>query len=174
MADTHAPQGPGPKDRFAWYEKLAVRAVLAGMVGVGAVGIAVESPIAAAGYLLFAGVGGVLVIYDFLCVYCPYPFQHSTCLFFPRELLTLVVKQRPGGIPWVRKVLFLLTAGGLVLVPQYWLWGNWAVMAGFWVLAALLGLAFPAYYCRRCRHAGCVLCRRAPASAETGESAPEV
>ncbi len=150
---------PALKDGFAWHEKLLVRLGLAGLVGVGVVGIYLESASAAVAYVAFAAVGGLLLVYDFLCVYCPYPYEHADCLFFPHQLLSATVKRRSGNIPGIRKLLFLLTAAGLVLIPQYWLWGRWGLLAAFWVLAAPVGLVFPLYYCRRCRHGQCALNR---------------
>jgi hypothetical protein len=148
---------PVLKDRFAWYEKLLVRAALAGFVGVGAVGMYLKSPATAAGYALFAALAGVLVIYDFLCVYCPYPYEYSSCLFFPPQLLTRLAKRRPGRIPLARQRLFLAAAAGLVLIPQYGLWGRWDLTAAFWGFVVPIGIAFPLHYCRRCRHLGCTL-----------------
>jgi len=150
---------PALKDGFAWYEKLLLRTALAGLVTIGAVGIYLESSAAAIGYLLLVLIGGLLVIYDFLCVSCPYPYEYPDCLFFPPELLTSVLKRRRGKIHWVRKALLLVTAAGLVLIPQYWLWDRWGLVAAFWILAAPIGLVFPLYYCGRCRHKGCPLNR---------------
>jgi hypothetical protein len=154
---------PALKDRFAWYDKLLARAVLAGMVLVGAIAIYRGSPWAAAAYLGFGLVGGLLVIYDLLCVYCPYPYQYNDCLFFPAPLLAAVAKRRTGKIPWLRKALLVVIVAALVLVPQYWLWDNPALLAGFWALAAAIAVAFPGYYCRRCRHGQCPLNRAAEA-----------
>jgi len=150
---------PAWKESFTWYEKLLVRVGLAALLCLGTIGIGRESLAAAVGYLLFALAGGLLVVYDFLCVYCPYPYKYSDCLFFPHQLLTRVVGRRTGRISWSRKFLFLATAAGLVLIPQYWLWGNWALLAGFWTLAAAIGLAFGLHFCRRCRHGPCPLNR---------------
>lgn len=87
---------PACKDGFAWQEKLLVRAGLASLLCVGTIGIGRENLAVAVGYLLFALVGGLLLVYDFLCVYCPYPYKYSDCLFFPRQLLTHVVQRRTG------------------------------------------------------------------------------
>ena len=157
MSHATSQRCPALKDGFAWYEKLGIRGGLAGVVALGAIGIYLKSPAAAIAYLVLGSVGGALVIYDFLCVYCPYPYQYSDCLFFPRQLLTMVVSRRTGKIGAVRKALLVLTAALLVLMPQYWLWGQWGLMAGFWVLAAPLGLAFPLYFCPRCRHGACAM-----------------
>jgi len=157
---------PAGKDGFAWHEKLLVRCGLAALLCVGTIGIWRESPAAAVGYLLFALVGGLLVVYDFLCIYCPYPYKYSDCLFFPHQLLTRLVRRRASRIHWSRKALFLATGGGLVLIPQYWLWGHWALLIGFWTLAGGLGLAFALHFCRRCRHGTCPLNRAAGTALE--------
>lgn len=157
MTDATPQRCPALKDGFTWYEKLLTRGLLAGMIGVGAVGVWVASPGAAIGYLAFAAVGGLLVVYGLLCVYCPYPYQHADCLFFPYPLVSRVAPQRAGAIGPVRKLLLVAVSAGLVLVPQYWLWGNWPLLAAFWLLAAALATVFPSYYCRRCRHVRCPL-----------------
>ena len=173
MSNATPPKCPVLKDRFSWYEKLLTRVGLVGLVGVGALGIYLESPAAASGYLAFALVGGLLVVYDCLCVYCPYPYEHSDCLFFPPQLVTGVVKRRTGKIHWLRKVLLLVTAAGLVLIPQYWLWGRWGLLALFWILAALIGVAFAVYYCPRCRHGGCPMNRAAKPGASQANDSPQ-
>lgn len=145
------------KESFAWYDKLLARGGLAALLCIGTIGIYRESLVATAGYLLFALVGGLLLVYDFLCVYCPYPYEYSDCLFFPHHFLTGVVGRRTGRIHWSRKTLFLATVAGVVLIPQYWLWGSWGLLAGFWTLAATIGLAFSLHYCGRCRHGRCAL-----------------
>ena len=155
MTDATPERCPALKDGFAWYEKLLARGLLAAMIGVGAVGTWIASPGAAVGYLAFAAVGGLLVVYDLLCVYCPYPYQRADCLFFPYPLLSRVLPQRTGAIGPVRKLLLVVVAAGLVLIPQYWLWGNWPLLAAFWLLTVPFGLAFPLYMCRRCRHVRC-------------------
>jgi hypothetical protein len=38
------------------------------------------------------------------------------------------------------------------------------MLAGFWVLAALVAVVFLLYYCRRCRHGQCPLNRAASVS----------
>lgn len=157
-------------DKFAWYEKLLARGGVAALVGVGAVGIYLKSPTTAVVYVAFAAVGGVLVIYDLLCVYCPYPYQYGDCLFFPRQLLTRLAERRRGAISPSRKALLAVVAAGLVLIPQYWLWGNVPLLAGFWGLTALIGLAFALHFCRRCRHGQCPLNSAAQTGAQSGRN----
>lgn len=147
--------GKALKDGFTWYEKLSMRGGAAAMVAVGAFAIYQSSPVFAAGYLVFVALAGFVVLYDSLCVYCPYPFKYSDCLFVPYQLLTSVVTQRTGPISPFRNLLSALAFGGMVAIPQFWLWGNWSLFGIFWTLAVALGIAVPACFCRRCRHHRC-------------------
>ncbi len=150
------------KDGFTWVEKFAMRAGAAAMVAVGAVAIYRGDPRAALAYLAFVAVGGLVVMYDSLCVYCPYPFKHSDCLFFPYPLVASVTTFRTGPIPWFRNALTALVFLGMVAIPQYWLWGQWGLFAAFWLLAVAGGLVIPQRFCRHCRHHRCPVNRVAP------------
>jgi hypothetical protein len=143
------------KDGFTWYEKLFMRVGLVAVVGIGAFAIYRGDPLFAIGYLLFVALGGLLVMYDSLCVYCPYPFKHSDCLFFPYQLVASVTTLRTTPIPWFRKALSALAFIGIVAIPQYWLWGQWSLFGAFWALTVVGGIAVPCHFCRRCRHRLC-------------------
>ena len=143
------------KDGFSWIEKLLMRGGLAAVVGIGAFAIYRSNPWAAVGYLVFVGLGGLVVMYDSLCVYCPYPFKHSDCLFFPYQLVASVTTMRTTPIPWFRKALSALAFLGIVAIPQYWLWGQWDLFAAFWGLTVVGGIAVPLRFCRYCRHGRC-------------------
>ena len=143
------------KGGFAWYEKLAMRGGLAAVVGIGALAIYRNDPVMTTGYLLFVALGGLVVMYDSLCVYCPYPFKHSDCLFFPYQLVASVKKLRTTPIPWYRNALSAMAFLGIVAIPQYWLWGQWNLFGTFWVLVLAGGIAVPLHLCRRCRHRRC-------------------
>ena len=143
------------KDGFAWYEKLSMRGGLAMVVGIGAFAIFRSNPLVGTGYVLLVGLGGLVVMYDSLCVYCPYPFKHSDCLFFPYQLVASVTKLRTSPIPWFRNALSALAFGGIVAIPQYWLWGHWVLFGTFWLLVVAGGIAVPLHFCRRCRHGRC-------------------
>ncbi len=144
------------KDRFFWYEKLIARACLAGLLFTATIGIYRENKSIAAGYVLFVALGALLVVYDSLCVYCPYPFKHSDCLFYPYLLVARVARPREGRIPWARHAVTVLVFGGMFAIPQYWLWGNWVLFAVFWGCTLALALLMPLYLCRRCRHGRCL------------------
>lgn len=158
------------KDGFTWREKLLMRAGAAGMIGIGAVGSYLHDPRVALGYVLFVAIAGAGVMYDFLCVYCPYPFRYSDCLFFPYPLVAAVKTRRTTAIPQSRKVLAAIAFGGIVILPQYALWGQWILFAVFWGLAAILGVTIPLRFCRRCRHGHCPV-NLVPGGSESGEDA---
>jgi len=143
------------KDGFAWYEKLFMRVGLAAVVGIGAVAIYHSNPPVAIGYLVFVGLGGLVVMYDSLCVYCPYPYKHSDCLFFPYQLVASVTTLRTTPITWSRKALSALVFMGIVAIPQYWLWGRWSLFAAFWTLTVAGGITVALRFCRYCRHRRC-------------------
>ncbi len=143
------------KNGFTSYEKLSMRGGVVALVGVGALAIYRSDPLVAAGYLLFVVLGGLVVMYDSLCVYCPYPFKHSDCLFFPYQLVASVTMMRTKPIPWFRNALSALVFFGIVAIPQYWLWGQWSLFGIFWALTVTGGIVVPLHFCRRCRHHRC-------------------
>lgn len=140
---------------FTWYDKLAMRGGLAVVVGIGTFAIYGNNPVAAAAYLLFVALGGLVVMYYSLCVYCPYPYKHSDCLFFPYQLVASVTTMRPGSISLFKNALSGSAFFGIVAIPQYWLWGQWPQFAVFWVLVLVGGITIPRRFCRRCRHGRC-------------------
>jgi hypothetical protein len=147
------------RDGFAWYEKLIARACLGGMVFAAALAMPQDNKPIALGYLAFVAVAGAIVIYDALCVYCPYPFKHSDCLFYPYQLVARFARLRLGRISWVRKAVTAVAFGGIFSVPQYWLWGKWGLFALLWALSLPLAALIPLHLCRRCRHERCPMNR---------------
>lgn len=146
---------PSLKDGFAWHEKMIARTCIGGIVFAGAIAMYQENRAIALSYLAFVAVAGAIVIYDALCVYCPYPSKYSDCLFYPYQLVARFVPLRGGRIPWVRKAVTAVAFGGIFAFPQYWLWGNWGLFALFWALTLPLAALIPLYLCRRCRHERC-------------------
>ncbi len=144
------------KDRFSWWEKLIARACLAGVLLTAGLGIYRENKAIAIGYMAFVALGALLVVYDFLCVYCPYPFRYSDCLFYPYPLVARFAKMRPERIHWARHAVTVLVFGGMFAIPQYWLWGNWVLFAVFWGLALPLAMLLPLHLCGRCRNERCL------------------
>lgn len=143
------------KDGFTLAEKTLARIGFYGLISVGAYAIYSRNPVWCILYLCFALVGNLFVVYSFLCAYCPYPFKYSDCLFFPYQAVSNVVSEREGQITPRKRLGFVLVMAGLVLIPQYWLLSSHILLVLFWILALPLLLAFPFYYCRRCRHERC-------------------
>ncbi len=145
-----------PKDSFSWHEKLIARACLAGAILTAAAGMYRQNKSIAIGYAALLAIGSALVIFDSLCVYCPYPFAHSDCLFYPYQLVARFARMREGKIYWARQAVTVLVFSGVFAIPQYWLWGNWVLFAVFWGLTLPLALLLPLHLCRRCRHKRCL------------------
>jgi len=152
---------PFLKDRFAWYEKLIARTCVGGIVVAGALAIDQDSRPIALSYVALVAAAGAIVIYDALCVYCPYPFKYADCLFYPYQLVARLTSLRSGRISSLRKAVTALAFGGIFAVPQYWLWGNWGLFAVFWALTLPLAVLIPLHLCRRCRHGRCPMNRAA-------------
>jgi len=144
------------KDRFSWYEKLIARACLAGALLAAGVGIYRENKSIAIGYAVFVTLGAMLVVYDSLCVYCPYPFKYSDCLFYPYQLVARFARLREARIHRARQAVTALVFGGMFAIPQYWLWGNWGLFAIFWGLTLPLAMLLPLHLCGRCRNERCL------------------
>lgn len=158
MNRCHA-ETPAPKEHFAWYEKLIARTCLAGILLAAVMSIYPASPGVAIGYVVFVALGGLVVVYDALCVYCPYPFTYADCLFYPSWLAARFARLRAGPIPWTRKAASALVFAVIFAVPQYWLWGNWTAWAIFWGSTVLLAILVPMHLCARCCHYRCPLNR---------------
>jgi hypothetical protein len=159
MASSPGKSSSPRKDRFSWYEKLIARACLAGAILTAVVSIYLESKSAAVGYVVLVVLGSALVIYDSLCVYCPYPFAYSDCLFFPYQLVARFAKLRAGAIHWARICATALVFAAIFALPQFWLWGHWGLFAIFWGLTLPLAWLVPLHLCPRCRHERCPLNR---------------
>ncbi len=155
MSHASSPPSLPLKDHFTWYEKLIARGCLGGAILVAAIAMYLDNPAVTVGYLVLAAFGGAAVVYDFLCVYCPYPFRYSDCLFFPHQLLSTFAGLRSEGIDWLRKAGMTAVFAAIFAVPQYWLWGRWGLLTAFWGLTLPLAMLIPLHICRRCRHEQC-------------------
>ena len=153
------------KNHFSWYEKLIVRTCLAGVVLAAGIAVYRENKGVAIGCAAFVALGALLVVYDSLCVYCPYPFKYSDCLFYPYQFVAHVAKLHEGRIHWARQAVTVLVFGGMFAIPQYWLWGKWVLFTVFWGSTLPLAMLLPLYLCGHCRN-GRSLANRAVAVQE--------
>jgi hypothetical protein len=149
---------PALKDSFAMWERVVWPLCFAGFIAVALVGIHSISPVGALVYAGFALLG-LAVGFPSLCSHCPYPTRHSTCLFLPPKLVARLLPYRGPRLSRLETVAVLLVTTGLFLLPQVWLIRDPIWLLPFWALALPVAIAFPVYYCRRCRHAGCPMNR---------------
>ncbi len=147
------------KDGFGIVEKVLMRTGFYGFILIGAWAIARQSAAWAAVYLAGSVIGLVLVVYVFLCRYCPYPFRYRDCLFFPYQWLTSAVRPSAGRMGRGHQFGFSAVMAMLLLFPHPWLIGDPRVLLAFWMLAGPTVAALPLYYCRRCHHHQCVFNR---------------
>lgn len=147
------------KDGFQPHEKIIMRIGLAAMILLAFFAILMHSVSAAVVYIVCSGVGGLLVVYRFLCVYCPYPYHFSDCLFMPPKMVSALAKEREGecgaGDMAGTTIVMLI----LIVFPQYWLLKHTGMAVAFWAIAIFFAIAFPAIYCNRCRHKRCMFNR---------------
>ncbi len=144
------------KDHFELHEKLLMRGGFGIIILLAFLAILRHEPSAAFVYLAAAMIGGLLVVYRFLCVYCPYPYHFSDCLFIPYQAIKGVAKKREGECDAIDKAGTLLVTLIIVVFPQYWLFMHPWMAITFWVVALAFLLVFPLYYCKRCRHRQCM------------------
>lgn len=147
------------KDGFSLLDKILMRLGFYGFLLVATAAIFRASPTWAIIYLAFGGAAALLVVYNLLCVYCPYPYEYASCLFFPHPLLSKVAKRRHGRMGASAKAGTMLITIVLLAFPQYWLFQDARFALAFWALALPTLLAIPLYYCRRCRHRTCAFNR---------------
>ena len=110
--------------------------------------------------LIYLGVFvfGMLVLFGYcLCSHCPYPHSHSSCLFPPfGQVFKKIYTYRPGPLSATEKTGFwVIMIGIIVVMPQYWLLKNHALMALFWLLCLPTFAGFVFYNCKRCKCSYC-------------------
>ena len=142
---------------FKSWEKLLMRLAFYGYLLIGFYAIYIESVAWGLGYLLFCGLGMIFLVLYGLCANCPYPYQFSDCLFLPYNVIKRLYKYRGGNMTRLDKIGFMVVFAGTILIPQFWLINHFKLLCLFWILALPICIAFPIYYCRRCRHFNCPL-----------------
>ena len=150
---------PKLKDGFTRVEKMLLQAGIFVLAATGAAAIFPENPLAGWFYLGFAAAGLFLTAVYFLCARCPYPYDYKDCLFFPYRVVIRFIRRRPGKQTGADRVGTLVVMMGLILIPQYWLFQDLRLLFVFWLIGIPFLAAFPMYYCKRCRHFGCVFNR---------------
>ena len=147
---------------------MVLRLLLVAFPVVGLIAVFLHSALWGWIYLGFLTLGQALLVVSNLCARCPYPYEYDDCLLIPAGLLKALVPRRdspmgPGG-----RAALLVGAGGLVVIPQYWLFQEPLLLILFWAfLLPFLGF-FVLYLCRHCRHTGCPANRTERGAPATG------
>jgi hypothetical protein len=130
-----------------------MRICLYGFFATGILGVFLESTGWGIAYLLFMAFMGWIVLSCF-CSHCPYPYESKTCLAMPFQVVHLFsFKDRP--LSGLEKTLFISVLTIAMLFPQYFLFQQIPLLVIYWIFCLPTCIAFPAYFCRRCRFVNC-------------------
>jgi len=142
-------------ERFTLHQKILMRVGFYGFMIIGAYGIYLESVLWGLIYSAFLILGIQFGLSYFLCSHCPYPYKHSDCLFAPFWVFTKQYKFRPAPMSILDKTIFILAMAGFIIIPQYWLLKNYAVLILFWIFCLPTIGSLPFFWCRRCKNFHC-------------------
>lgn len=141
-------------EKFSLFEKISIRVAFYGVIIIGALGIYLESILWGLIYTAFIITGTIVLLYC-LCAHCPYPYKFSDCLILPYEVIKKIYRYRSYPMSVLDKIVFILILGGLIIIPQYWLFKNQTLLIIFWIFCIPAFAIFPFYFCNRCQHSSC-------------------
>ena len=112
--------------------------------------------------LIYIGVVifGIVVLFGYcLCSHCPYPHHHSDCLFPPfGQLFHKIYGFKAQPLTIIDKIgVWVIMVGITIIMPQYWLFKDYTLLAIFWIVCIPTFAGFLLYTCRRCRFYACPL-----------------
>ncbi len=93
------------------------------------------------------------------CSHCPYPCEHSTCLFLPYQLPKKVYKYKPTPMTTLDKTVTLISFLPISIVPLLWLYKSTYLLVPFIIANVALYAGFFFYFCKRCRNYACPINR---------------
>jgi hypothetical protein len=140
-------------EQFTLWQKFSMRFCLYGFFAVGLAGVFLENIYWGIGYALFMALVPFVVLPCF-CSHCPYPYHHETCLAMPSAIVRLF-RQKPCKPSIVETLAFILVLTASLAIPQYFLWQRTPLFIAYWVLCLPTFIAFPFYFCLRCRFVNC-------------------
>lgn len=155
MLPKECKQHVGLIERFTLPQKILMRFGLYGFMVLGAYGIFLESTLWGLIYSVFVILGIEFGLSYFLCSHCPYPYKHSDCLFAPFWVFTKQYKFRPVPMSILDKTAFIVAMSGFVVIPQYWLSRNYAILILFWIFCLPTVASLPLFWCTRCKNNNC-------------------
>ena len=143
-------------DKFPLVGKIVTGIAFYGVIIIGLYVIFQESIAWGLGYTAFLIFGFVVLFGYGVCAHCPYPYKYSDCFFPPfGQLVAKMYKFRPEPFNVIDKIGFFIIMGGMVVIPQYWLFKNYAMLVVFWILCVFMVALLQFYGCRRCRNFTC-------------------
>jgi hypothetical protein len=111
-------------------------------------------------YLAICAVCLAAILYAF-CAKCP---CQAHCSHVIPGKLAVLWSREPGPYSKLETAVVAVTLLLILGIPQLWLWRYLALMAAFWVAAAVALMEIRAYVCRACDNAFC------PASLSSAEA----
>lgn len=109
-------------------------------------------------YLALVVLATLAVVYVY-CAKCTARDHHCGHVL-PGRLTRRLPARREGPYSGWEILATVLGLAVIFLFPQYWLWGNKALFAVFWLLTASALLEILFLVCRDCRNTNCIVCRR--------------
>ena len=146
-------------NHFSLSEKIIMRTAFYGILIIGWYTIYIQHLVWSLFYTLFSLIGLFLLSQQFFCAYCPYPYQYTTCLFFPIQVFKLRHTQRQGRMNSLDKTGAVIIMVGLIMIPQFWLIKHLILFILFWFFCLFILFRTSLYYCKRCRYVKCPLSR---------------
>ena len=142
-------------DRFPLKHRIIMQTGWYGFIAIGLAGVALQSQLWALIYFVFVIASFFFMVLPSLCSHCPYPEKHDTCLFLPPSLIRKFYPYRGPRMSRTESLTTLLGLAGIVIFPQAWLYHSPLLFIIFWAFCLPSIIAFPLYYCKRCRHEKC-------------------
>jgi len=141
---------------FSAGEKIFAQGTFNGAVIIGAYGMALQSPLLALAYVVFAiGSFTLLMRYTF-CARCPHLLVAGDCLFLPASLAKKVIsKQHSGPLSGREKIIMYSAPLGTICIPVYWLLPSPVLLACFFIFAGACVLGLRMHFCKECQTIVC-------------------
>ncbi len=146
-------------DKFTVTQKIIMGLFFWTIPIVGAYGIYIESILWGVIYTIYFGVGPFYLLGRHFCSHCPYPCEHSTCLFQPYQIPKKLFKYKPTPMTTLDKIITFFSFAPMSIIPLFWLYKNPCLLIIFITANVAMYGAFFFYFCKRCRNYNCPINR---------------
>jgi len=146
----------GPVKGFSVGEKLFAQGTFNAAIITGAYAMALQSPLLALGYVVFAIGSFTLLMRYTICTCCPHLLVAKDCLFLPASLaIKLISKQRSGSLSGWEKFILYSAPLGTILIPVYWLLSSPILLACFLLFSGACVFGLRLHFCKECKTIVC-------------------